>query len=47
MSMLIKDMQTGSIHEYGTNCHDSLRISDDGKTLSYYNLQNVTAAVGD
>ena len=25
---------------YGTNHHDSLKISDDGRFLSYYNLQN-------
>ena len=28
------------IRPYGSNCHDSLMISSDGKTLSYYNLQN-------
>lgn len=38
--MKILDMQTGTIHEYGTDRHDSLRISQDGRTLSYYNLQN-------
>ena len=38
--MWIKDLETGVIHEYGTNCHDSLVISEDGKYLSYYNLQN-------
>lgn len=37
--MLIKDLQTGTIRKYGTNCHDSLDISEDGRTLSYYNLQ--------
>lgn len=40
MSMLIKDLSNGSIREYGSDCHDSLEISWDGKTLSYYNLQN-------
>ena len=38
--MYIKDLQTGNVRLYGTNCHDSLRVSNDGKTLSYYNLQN-------
>ncbi len=38
--MYIKDKITGEVRKYGTNCHDSLRIANDGKTLSYYNLQN-------
>lgn len=38
--MKIKDLQTGEVHEYGTNCHDSLYVSQDGRTLTYYNLQN-------
>lgn len=38
--MKIKDLQTGDVHEYGTNCHDSLYVSQDGRTLTYYNLQN-------
>ena len=38
--MKIKDLQTGEEHEYGTNPHDSLVVSEDGRTLSYYNLQN-------
>lgn len=38
--MLIKDIQYGIIHKYGEDCHDSLAISSDGRTLSYYNLQN-------
>lgn len=37
--MWIKDLQGNVIREYGTDCHDSLKISDDGRTLSYYNLQ--------
>lgn len=40
MSILIKDLSNGKIREYGTDCHDSLRISDDGRSLTYYNLQN-------
>ena len=37
--MLIKDLETGIVREYGKDCHDSLAISPDGRTLSYYNLQ--------
>lgn len=37
--MYIKDNITGQVRLYGTDCHDSLVISDDGKHLSYYNLQ--------
>lgn len=38
--MYIKDLETGKIRRYGTNPHDSLVISNDGRTLAYYNLQN-------
>ena len=37
--MYIKNNETGTVRLYGTNCHDSLEISDDGKYLTYYNLQ--------
>lgn len=37
--MYIKDNVTGVVRLYGTDCHDSLEISDDGKYLTYYNLQ--------
>lgn len=37
--MLIKDLQSGTVRKYGSDCHDSLAISQDGRTLSYYNLQ--------
>ena len=37
--MLIKDLSSGNTREYGTNCHDSLMISQDGKSLVYYNMQ--------
>lgn len=37
--MYIKDNITGEVRPYGTDCHDSLEISDDGKYLTYYNLQ--------
>lgn len=39
----IKDLglKTGVvIRPYGSNCHDSLRISPDGRYLTYENLQN-------
>lgn len=38
--MKILDTQTGTIHEYGTDCHDSLYVSQDGRYLTYYDLQN-------
>lgn len=40
--MYIKDlgMKQPVIRPYGSNHHDSLRISPDGRTLSYENLQN-------
>lgn len=38
--MFIKDLLTGKVRRYGTDPHDSLVISEDGRTLSYYNLQN-------
>jgi len=37
--MLIKDLQSNTVYEYGNDCHDSLAISQDGRSLSYYNLQ--------
>lgn len=37
--MKILDLQTGRVHEYGENCHDSLALSEDGRSLHYYNLQ--------
>lgn len=38
--MFIKDLTNGNVRLYGTNQHDALRISKDGRTLSYENLQN-------
>lgn len=38
--MYIKDLLTGKIRKYGTDRHDSLLISEDGRTLEYQNLQN-------
>ena len=40
MSMKILDLQTGRIRDYGTNCHDALRIGRDGRALYYSNMQN-------
>lgn len=36
----IKDLQRGTVRPYGTNQHDSLHLSSDGRTLTYENLQN-------
>lgn len=44
--MFIKDLETGEIHKYGENCHDSLVLSEDGRMLTYYNLQNGGGSVG-
>ena len=38
--MYIKDLMTGEVRLYGTNHHDALEVSSDGRTLSYENLQN-------
>lgn len=38
--MWIKDMTTGKVRKYGSDHHDSLVISEDGRTLSYQHLQN-------
>ena len=38
--MYIKDLETGRVHKYGSDRHDSLRISPDGKYIVYENLQN-------
>lgn len=37
--LFIKDNRSGFVHEYGSDRHDSLILSEDG-TLHYYNLQN-------
>ena len=37
--MWIKDTQSGKVFQYGHDRHDSLEISGDGRTLSYYHLQ--------
>lgn len=37
--LYLRDNTNGSIHEYGTNPHDSLILNKDG-SLHYENLQN-------
>lgn len=38
--LYIKDAVSGRVFEYGKNCHDKLVISEDGRCLTYYNLQD-------
>lgn len=38
--LYIQDVVSGRVFEYGGNCHDRLLISKDGRSLTYYNLQN-------
>ncbi len=38
--MYIKDLQTDNVRLYGESHHDSLAVSEDGRTLSYINQQN-------
>lgn len=38
--LYIQDVVSGRVFEYGGNCHDRLIISEDGRSLTYYNLQN-------
>ena len=38
--LYIQDVVSGRVFEYGKNCHDRLLISEDGRSLTYYNLQN-------
>lgn len=40
MKIWIRDNTNGKVFEYGKDCHDSLRISEDGRYLTYNNLQN-------
>lgn len=40
MSIKIKDLTNGTVRDYGDDHHDSLSISQDGRYLTYYNLQN-------
>lgn len=47
VSLWIKDMTTGEVHEYGSNGHDSLVSFDGGKTLTFENLQNGYGSLDD
>lgn len=38
--MYIKDLTNGNVRKYGSDPHDSLNISPDGRYLSYCNLHN-------
>lgn len=44
--MLIRDNETGEVFEYGTKGHHALCISEDGKHLSFENIQNGDGSVG-
>ena len=46
--MWIRDNEAkeNAVRMYGTNPHDSLVVSQDGRTLSYYNLQNGDGSIG-
>ena len=44
--MFIRDNENGNVRLYGTNHHDSLRVSPDGKRLYYENLQNGDGSEG-
>lgn len=37
--IFIQDTYSGRIFEFGKNVHDRLIISEDGRSLTYYNLQ--------
>ncbi len=39
LKLYVRDNFDGTVHEYGTNPHDSLMVMDDG-SLHYLNLQN-------
>ena len=38
--LYIQDVVSGRVFEYGVNCHHRLVISEDGRALYFYNLQN-------
>lgn len=44
--MYIKDLTTGKVREYGADKHDALRVSEDGKSLSFEHLQNGDGSYG-
>ena len=39
-TIYIKDKETGVVREYGSDQHDSLIVTGDGKYIEYYNLHN-------
>ena len=41
----IKDIRTDAIREYGKDENDAMKVSDSGKTLSYYNLQTGESSI--
>ena len=41
VKLYLKDNQSGRIHEYGSNQHDSLILQEDG-SIHYHNMQNGT-----
>ena len=41
----VKDNEDGSVHEVGTDKHDSLYVGADG-IVQYYNLQNGDGTFG-
>lgn len=44
VKLYVRDNTSGSVHEYGTNQHDSLILQEDG-SLHYENLQNGTGTM--
>ena len=38
--LYIQDVKSGTVFEYGVNCHHRLVVSEDGRALYFYNLQN-------
>ncbi len=40
VKLYLKDNTDGTIHEYGTNKHDSLELQPDG-SIHYVNIQNM------
>lgn len=44
--MYIRDNETNKVRIYGTDRHDSLVVSQDGRYLEYRNLQNGDGSIG-
>lgn len=45
-TLKIRDNENGIVFEYGSDKHHSLRISEDGKSLTFENLKNGDGSVG-